>query len=158
VLVGIGPRQPRRDLGAIDRLRHHAKGVGEHGEIEPREVKNLEHAGIGQEPLQVRRIGRMRRDLHHVGGSISGRELNQAQPVTAERQPHSLGVDRHCAGVAREVRQIAAVQAYGHAGMQYRKPIGASKSRSRQKIAHDRAAGSWQDFKVLGDGRPCRWL
>ena len=52
VLVGVGAGQSRCDLGAIDRLRHHAKSVAEHGEIEPREVKNLQHGGIGEEPLQ----------------------------------------------------------------------------------------------------------
>ena len=55
--VGIGARQPRGDLGAVDRLRHHAEGVVERSEIEAGEVKDLDDLRIGQQRLQVRRIG-----------------------------------------------------------------------------------------------------
>ena len=34
VLIGVGAGQPRGDLGAVDRLRHHAEGLGEHADIE----------------------------------------------------------------------------------------------------------------------------
>lgn len=47
VAVGIGARQPRGDLGAIDRLRHHAEGVIKRGKIEAREVEDLHDFGIG---------------------------------------------------------------------------------------------------------------
>ena len=57
------------------------------------------------------------RDLHHVGGAVAGRKLDDAQPVAPDIETHGLGVDRDRADlVAGEVRQIAAVQADGHCG------------------------------------------
>ena len=55
VPVGEGPRQARRDLGAIDGRRHDAKGKVQHGKIETGEVKNLDQIGIGQQAFQVPR-------------------------------------------------------------------------------------------------------
>ena len=72
VLVGVGTGKPRSNLGAVDRFRHDAKGVAEHGEVEPPEVENLDEAGIGQQPLQVGCIGCVRRNLHHVGRTVAG--------------------------------------------------------------------------------------
>src|SRR5712692_2832880 len=67
VLVGVGAREPRRDLGAIDRPRHDAEGLAEDAEIEAGEMKDLEDARVGHELRQVRRGTRAGRYLHHVG-------------------------------------------------------------------------------------------
>ena len=99
VLVGVGAREPRRDLGAVDRRRHHPEGLVQHGEIEPREMKNLEQARGRRAAADIGRAAGVRRDLHHVGGSVAGRELDQAQPVAAEIEPHGFGVDRDRAAV-----------------------------------------------------------
>ena len=82
MLVGVGARQPRGDLGAVDRLRHYAKGFAKHGKVEPRKVKNLEQSGVGQEPLEIGRdiqgsLG-VRWDLHNVRRAVARRKLNQA--------------------------------------------------------------------------------
>ena len=99
VAVGVGAGKPRGDLGAVHRLRHHAEGVGECGQIEPREVKDLRHLRIGQQRLQVRRVGDalavIPRDLHHVGAAVAVRQLHHAEPVAMRVQPHGLGIDRH---------------------------------------------------------------
>ena len=117
MLVGIGARQARRDLGAIDRRRHDAECFVEHAEIEPREVKDFQNARVGEQPLEVGRIGGGRGDLHHVGGAVAGRKLHQTQPVAAKIESHRLGVDRDRAAIARDVRQVAAVLADGHEKM-----------------------------------------
>ena len=67
-------------------------------------MKNLEEILVGQKPLQIRRaIGRIsgvRRNLHHVGGAVAGRQLNHAEPVAVEIEPHGLGIDRDRARAA----------------------------------------------------------
>src|SRR5262249_24099261 len=65
--------------------------------------------------LQVRRGSDLAADLHHVGRAVAGRKLHHAQPVAHRLEPHGFGVDRDRAGIAREVGQVAAVQADGHA-------------------------------------------
>src|ERR1700687_2215658 len=118
--VGVGAAQPRCDLGAVHRLRHHAEGVVKCGEIEPREMKNFCHLRIGQQRFQIRRVGMILSvilgDLHHVGAAVAVRQLHHAEPVAMRVQPHRLGIDRHLVGVAGEIWQIAAMQAYGHEG------------------------------------------
>src|SRR5258707_2934253 len=47
VLVGKGAGEPRRDLRAIDRLRHRPKIMVEHGDVEAAEMKQLQHPRIG---------------------------------------------------------------------------------------------------------------
>ena len=81
MLVGVGATQPRGDLGAVDRLRHHAEPLVEHRDIEAREVEDLEFRGIGEQPLEVRRAADLAADLHHVGRAVAGRELHHAEPV-----------------------------------------------------------------------------
>src|ERR1700716_2145415 len=77
-------------------------------------MEDLQAPGIGQQRLDVGGVARARRNLHHVGGAVAGRELHHAQPVAARVEPHGLGIDRDRAGVAREVGQIAAMLADGH--------------------------------------------
>ena len=53
-----------------------------------------------------------------IGRAVARRQLHDAEPVAAERQPHGLGVDRdRRRPIVRKVRQIAAVQANGHCGI-----------------------------------------
>ncbi|OIQ69897.1 hypothetical protein GALL_484980 [mine drainage metagenome] len=53
-------------------------------------------------------------DLHDVGAAVAVRHLYHAEPVAMRMQPHGLGIDRHRVGIAGEIGQIAAMQAYGH--------------------------------------------
>ena len=87
VLIRIGADEPRRDLGAIDRLRHHAEGLGDHAEIEAGEVKDFQKPCVGEQPLEVRRVRRARRDLHDIGRTVAGRQLHHAQPIAGEIEP-----------------------------------------------------------------------
>ena len=115
VLVGIGARQPRGDLGAIDRSRHHTQAVLERAEIEASEMKDLENARVGQKLHEVGSIARTGGKLHHVGGAITRRELHDAQPVTmGDQGPWSQCRPRPRHLIAREVRKITAMQANGH--------------------------------------------
>ena len=80
-------------------------------------MEDLEDTAVGQQFRQVRRLAGARRDLHHVGGAVAGRQLHHAQPIAVGIEPHRLGVDRHGAdAIVRQIRQIAAVQANGHDG------------------------------------------
>src|SRR5262249_33653813 len=105
------------DLGAIDRGRHDVQTPLQHTEIEAGEMKDLENRPVGEKLGQIRRCARACRDLHHVGGAVARRQLHHAQPIADRIKPHRFGVDRHgVAAVAREVGQIAAMQADSHDG------------------------------------------
>src|SRR3974377_2338403 len=55
------------------------------------------------------------RNLHHIGRAVAGRDLHDAQAAATMVEPHGLGVDRHGGDlIARQIRQIAAMQADGH--------------------------------------------
>src|SRR5260370_26009790 len=77
-------------------------------------MKDLCQLGIGQQRLQVRRIGMILRNLHHVGAAVAVRQLRHAEPVAMRIKPHGLGIYRDRISVAGEIGQIAAMQAYGH--------------------------------------------
>ena len=79
-------------------------------------MKNLQQRGVGEQAFEIGRVGLAQWDLHDVGGAVAGRKLHQAEPVAARIEPHGLGVDRDRAAVAREIGQIAAMQADGHCG------------------------------------------
>ena len=66
----------------------------EHCEIEAREVKELGHPGVGEQPLQPGRAIAAWRELDQMRVPVSGRELDEAQPVAMRVEPHRLGVDR----------------------------------------------------------------
>src|SRR6516225_11396855 len=73
VFVGIGSRQPRGDLGAIDRLGHHIESLEENSEIETGEVKDLEQRLVGEQPFQIWSIAAARRNLYDIGGTVAWR-------------------------------------------------------------------------------------
>ena len=115
VLVGVGAGEPRRGARAVERLRHDAERVEDHADVEAREVEDLQDLRIGHQLLEVRRRNVVRRNLHHVGRAVARRELHDAEPVALGVEPHRFGVDRNSgAGVARQIGQIATVQANGH--------------------------------------------
>ncbi len=114
VTIGISAGQPRGDLGAIDRLRHHAEGVVERREVEARKVEYLGDRRIGQQRLQVRRVALTLRDLDDIGTAVAVRHLHHAEPVAMRMEAHGLGIDRYRVGVARNIGQVAAMQADGH--------------------------------------------
>src|ERR1700688_2890556 len=77
-------------------------------------MENLEHRFVGEQLLNIGRLCLPRRDLHHVGRPVAGRELHHAEPVALRVEAHGLGVDRNRALVGGEVWQVAAMQADGH--------------------------------------------
>ena len=70
VPVGEGAGEARGDLGAVDRPRHHAEAVLEHGHVEAGEMEDLEHALIGKEPLQLWRLV-MPAELNELGIAVA---------------------------------------------------------------------------------------
>jgi hypothetical protein len=55
VPVGVGPHQPRGDLGAVDRRGQHAEALQQHRDVEPPEVEELQHRRVAEQPGEVRR-------------------------------------------------------------------------------------------------------
>src|SRR3712207_6233387 len=47
--IRVGAGEPRGDLGAVDRSRHDPEIVEEHGQVEAREMKDLQHALVGED-------------------------------------------------------------------------------------------------------------
>src|SRR5258708_422068 len=127
MLVRVGAREARSDLGAIDRSGHRSERMVKYSEIKARKVEDFDNTGIGQKSRQIWRAqaseriwatGRIcaaGRNLHHVGRSVARRQLYHAKPVTTRIKPHRLGVDRNRAmAITGKVRQVAAMQADGH--------------------------------------------
>src|SRR5438045_9524647 len=77
-------------------------------------MKDFDDLRIGQQRLQVRRVGVILRDLDDVGGAVATRHLHHAEPVAMRIEPHGFGIDRNRILVAGEIRQVAAMQADGH--------------------------------------------
>src|SRR6185295_11085573 len=78
------------------------------------EVENLQDRCVAKQLLEIGSIRRARRDLHHIGRPIAGRELHHAQPVAARIETHGFGVDGNRALVPREVGKVAAMETNGH--------------------------------------------
>ena len=68
--VGEGAGEARGDLGAVDRPRHDAEAVLEHGHVEAGEMEDLEHALVGEEPLQLGRLV-MPAELNELGIAVA---------------------------------------------------------------------------------------
>src|SRR5690606_26634901 len=83
-------------------------------DIETGIVEDLGHARIGEQLDQVRRLGRILGDLHHIGAAVAGRKLHHAEPVAMRVEAHGLGVDRHLAVVIGKIGQVAAMHSDGH--------------------------------------------
>src|ERR1700730_3763 len=114
MLVRIGAGQPRGDLGAIHRRRHHAEAMVKRRDIETREVEDLQARRIGDQALEVGSVGRIGGNLHDVGAAVARRKLYDAQPIAMRIEPHGFGVDRDCPAVAVKVRQVTTMQSDGH--------------------------------------------
>src|SRR4029079_14846723 len=70
VPVGEGAGKARGDLGAVDRPRHYAEAVLEHGHVKAGEMEDLEHPLIGKEPLQLWRLV-MPAELNEFGIAVA---------------------------------------------------------------------------------------
>ena len=112
--VGIGPHQLARDLGAINRRRHRAKGVQHRGNVEPPEMKQLEHIGIFQQPDEVRRRALPLGHLHQMRMAIAPRELHNTEPVAMRQQSHGFAINRHDGTEIQIIGQIALINRVRH--------------------------------------------
>ena len=73
--IGKGAHEARGDLGAVERLRHHAEIVVEDRDVEAGEVKQLDDIRVDQQPLQVWRV--VGAGVHGIGLALA-RTLVQA--------------------------------------------------------------------------------
>src|ERR1041385_2967636 len=80
VAIGEGPGDPRGHLGAIDGLSHYPEIMLEHSKIEAAEMEDLEHALVGENALQLRRII-VAAELKEHGATVALRELHDTEPV-----------------------------------------------------------------------------
>src|SRR5208283_1125636 len=74
VAIRIGARKLGGDLGAINGLRRRAEGRLEHGEVETREMEDLQHLRVSKQPLQIGRALLPLTDLHEFGVAVSARK------------------------------------------------------------------------------------
>src|SRR5688572_22397285 len=115
VPVGIGADQPRGGLGAIDRLGHHPEIGADRGEVEAREMIQLQPRRVGEDRAQVRRgIVAARGEADEMLVAIAVGDLHQAEPVASRLEAHRLGVDGDDAGGEQPLGQILFVEMDGH--------------------------------------------
>src|SRR3546814_12984011 len=89
VPVGIGAYQPRRDLGAIDRRRDDAEIMADRGEIEAREMIELEPFGVGQHRFEMGRgIIAAGVEAHQMLVAAAIGDLDDTQSIKRGEQPH----------------------------------------------------------------------
>ncbi len=111
--VGVGPRQLGGGLGAVDRGGGDLQVAQEHGDVEAAEVEYLQHAGIGEDALEVRTVVGRSAQPHHVGVAVSGRQLDHAERIAPEAQAHGLRIDGDRIAEAQAVGQVAFMQVVG---------------------------------------------
>jgi diphthamide synthase (EF-2-diphthine--ammonia ligase) len=66
VPVGVGAHQTRGRARAIERRADEAEIAHEHGDVEAREMEELQHALVRQHALQVRRVVVGAVELHEM--------------------------------------------------------------------------------------------
>jgi len=93
VPVGVGPRDLRGDLGAIDGRRHDSERMMEHAHVEAAVVEELHDPRIGQQALEVGRASLPGADLHDIRRPVAARHLHHAEPVAADGEPQRLSID-----------------------------------------------------------------
>src|SRR6185312_9723933 len=114
VAIGEGAREPRGDLGAIDRPCRDAEIMPEHGDVEAAEMEDLQDRGIGQQRLEAWRVIGAGGELHEMRYAITGRKLDQAQAVAMGIEAHRFRVDGD-AGAEREAGgKVAMVEMDAH--------------------------------------------
>src|SRR6516165_6954168 len=111
--IGEGAGYPRGDLSAVNRARHYAKGVLEHGHVEAGKVEDLKNALIGKETRELRGVV-VPADLNELGITVAARQLREAKPVAIGVEPKRLGVDGDGVAEVPPRRQIASMQLYRH--------------------------------------------
>ena len=72
-------------------------------------MKDLEHALIGEQRLEIGRVVAALRKLHEMGGAVAGGQLYDAQPVAMGPQPKRFTVDRDGIAECHGGRDIALV-------------------------------------------------
>ena len=118
--VRIGARQLGGDLGAIDRRRDEAEGLGQYADVEAAEVEELQNGRIGEQVLEIGRARLSRAELDELGVPVAEGELRETQTVTMRIEAQSLGVDRDNGASADPLGEIALVEADGHAARIFR--------------------------------------
>ena len=95
----------------------HAEGLLHRRNVKAAEVEQLEHRGIGQQPLQIGRRGLAAGDLHQMGIAVARGQLHQAKPVAARVQAHGFGVDGHNRAKVQPVGQVVLIEVNRHVGV-----------------------------------------
>ncbi len=96
VAVGIGTDQLAGDFGAIAGRRFHPEVIFDRGEVEAREMEQLEPCGIGQHRLEIGRVViAVGRKADKVLVALAVADLDDAQPVADRDKTHGFGIDGH---------------------------------------------------------------
>ena len=65
----------------------------DHGDIETRKMKDLFHALVRQDGLQAWRLVTAVRQLNKVRRAVTGRELDDAQPIPVRPEAEGFGIN-----------------------------------------------------------------
>ena len=110
VTICIGAHQLAGDLGAKHRGRVDPHVMPDRGEIEAREVEELQHVRVGQHALQVRRVIGGAIKLHEVRLGAAVGDLHEAERIADQREAQRLAIDGNWAVETDAIGQIALVQ------------------------------------------------
>ncbi|GGG70170.1 hypothetical protein GCM10011415_17140 [Salipiger pallidus] len=107
------------------------------GNVEAPEVEQLEHVRIGQKVAQVRRVGLASGHLDQMRVTVTGRQLDDTQPVPLMVEAHGLAVDGDDRAEVEAVRQIAFVQMVCHGSDPFHSPAGSALDIGRSDPARN---------------------
>ena len=77
-------------------------------------MKEFQHLGIVQQPLQIGRAGLAAGDLNELGVAVAPRKLDKAQPITLVVEAQRLGVYRDAGAEVGTRGEVALMQSDGH--------------------------------------------
>ena len=109
----------------------------ERGDVEPREMENLENLRVRQQRLEARRVIGRAVELNQMGVSVAGGKLHDAQGIAVGDKPHGFAVDGDDGAEIQARRKVAFVKRIGHA-LVFRIAI---VNTGLSRLAHDHRAG-----------------
>jgi len=114
VAVGVRPREPGRDLGAVVRVGPDAEVKLQGGHVRPGEVVQLQRVPVLEHGLEARRFVGAPPEPDQVRGAVTRGDLHEAKAVSGDRQSHRFGVDRRAVGKRQTGGEIAFVEVDVH--------------------------------------------
>jgi len=105
----------RGNFCAVGGRARNAEILFDHGHIETRKMKYLEHVRVRQQSLQVRRVvAAAGSELHHVAVAVAARHLDETKPIPVWIEAHGLAIDGNRIAKRQTGRQIFVMNVKSH--------------------------------------------